>query len=95
MLFKRYGNPMQLLSTMTMNTVFDYILYIFDEEQDDTLWSIWLNKDIEKDYREFAKELRQPLRTGAHATLKVDEDDVKHNLAEAALIVKPRGKEES
>lgn len=80
-----------MLATMSFAGTFEYILYLLEQEQDDTLWSIWLNKDIQEDYHDFAKERRQPLRRSS--LLQVDTERAKQNIESASLIVKPRRKE--
>ncbi|MDY7044432.1 hypothetical protein RVS70_09465 [Virgibacillus sp. M23] len=56
MLYKRYGNPLDLLRTFTLEGLTDFIFYLFDQENEDTLFTIWLHKDQESDFATFKKK---------------------------------------
>ena len=53
---------MQVLATYPLDRAVDFVLYLYEKENEETLWEMWLSKDIEKDFKDFKKEQHQPIR---------------------------------
>lgn len=53
---------MQVLATYSLDRAVDFVLYLYDKENEETLWEMWLSKDIEKDFKEFKKEQYHTIR---------------------------------
>ncbi len=71
-----------------MHGLMDFILYIFEQDNEDQLWAVWLAKDIEEDFVEFKKDKVQSLRT--RKTALTSEKEAVQNIEFAAQYVKPR-----
>lgn len=90
MLFKRYSNPLELLKTFTFGSLADFILYMFDQENEDTLFEIWLHKESERDFPTFKKaQLKSVRKSKPNINTKEYEKNV---IEAAARFIKPRKK---
>ena len=78
---------MALLRTYDMKGLFDFILFIFEEEQDDILWEIWLNKEVKEDFKTFKKSRSKSLRK--KKIPKVTKEDEQKSIALATRYIKP------
>lgn len=89
MLYKRYGDPIGILSTFSMKDVGDFFLYLFDKDNEETLWDIWLAKDIEDNFTDFKKDkltsVRQKKVSG------ISEEEVSSNILDANRFIKANG----
>lgn len=48
---------MELLSGYTLDSsLFEFFIYLFEQETEEKLWTIWINKDIDKSFESFRKE---------------------------------------
>ena len=61
-LYKRYGNPMELLDNMAITGqlsrfVSEIIKMVNEEMEEKTLWEFWLHKDWERSWVDFRKSL--------------------------------------
>lgn len=56
MMYKRYGNPLDLLSTFSLWGLSDFIFYLFNQENEDALFNVWLHKNQEDDFATFKKK---------------------------------------
>lgn len=71
-----------------MHGLMDFILYIFEQDNEDQLWSLWLAKDIEDSFADFKKDKVKRLRT---PKVKItDEKQAKKNIEFASQFIKPR-----
>lgn len=50
------------MRTYALTELADFLLFIIDQEQDDTLWELWLAKDIKDDFKTFKKKKKQVIR---------------------------------
>lgn len=78
---------MALLKTYDMSGLFDFILFVFEEEQDDILWDIWLNKEVKEDFQSFKKSRSKSLRK--KKIPKVTQDDEQKAISLASRYIKP------
>ena len=70
-----------------MRGLFDFILFLFEQEQDDILWEVWLNKEIKEDYATYKKSRSLTLRKVN--IKKVTEDDEQKAIDLATRFIKP------
>ncbi|EAD0738589.1 peptide methionine sulfoxide reductase [Listeria monocytogenes] len=56
MLFKRYGNPLDLLRTYRIVDLTDFILYLQDTEQEERVYNQWLHTQMTQSFKEFKKQ---------------------------------------
>ena len=70
-----------------MRGLFDFILFLFEQEQDDILWEVWLNKEIKEDYATYKKSRSLTLRKAN--IKKVTEDDEQKAIDLATRFIKP------
>lgn len=75
MLYKRYGNPLDLLSTFSLEGLSDFIFYLFDQENEDTLFDIWLHKETESDFPTFKKKHQKKSRVQQPKKLTKEEEE--------------------
>ena len=86
-LFRRYGDPVKLLSTYTLSDAVDFVLFIFEQDQDDILWDIWLHKEIKLDYAAYKKAHSLKLRKST--IMKTSAVDEQETIAWATQFIKP------
>lgn len=60
-LYRRYGQPQELMKTYSLQGLARFLLYLIEQEQDDVLWELWLAKDVEDDYATFRQKKKQLL----------------------------------
>ena len=70
-----------------MKGLFDFILFVFEEEQDDILWEIWLNKEVKQDFKTFKKSRSKSIRK--KKIPKVTQEDEQKSIALASRYIKP------
>ena len=63
MLFKRYASPMVLLDSMIKTHRFSEFVNEFiditnEEFEDHTLWELWLNRVVDRDWNDFYKQAK-------------------------------------
>lgn len=63
MLFKRYASPMVLLDSMIKAHRFSEFINEFiditnEEFEDHTLWELWLNRVVDRDWNDFYKQAK-------------------------------------
>lgn len=90
MLYKRYGNPLDLLSTFSLEGLSDFIFYLFDQENEDTLFEIWLHKDSESDFATFKKNNQE--KTYVKQPKKLTKEEEESVIKESFKLITPRGK---
>lgn len=64
----------------------DFILYLYEKENEETLWETWLSKDIQKDFKEFKQEYTRPLRV--KPVELISEERERENLEFASQFIK-------
>lgn len=88
MLFKRYANPLDLMRTFDLEGLADFILDLFDVENEEQLWETWLHKPIEKDFATFKKDHYKKQRKTKHKVISAKEE--KANIEQSMRFIKPR-----
>lgn len=88
MLYKRYANPLSLLATFDSRGLVDFILFLFEQETEEELWSIWVHKDIEESFGDFKKERLNKLRVGT--AKNITKNEINSNIATASQFIKTR-----
>lgn len=88
MLYKRYGNPIDLLATFSLEGLSDFIFYLFDQENEDTLFEVWLHKDQENDYATFKKNNSR--KSFVKQPKKLNEKEEKAIIEDAMKLITPR-----
>jgi len=63
----------------------DFVLYLYDKENEETLWEMWLSKDIEKDFKEFKKEQYHTIRKNSVDLITKDKE--RENLEFASQFI--------
>ncbi len=76
------------MATYSMRGLFDFILFILDQEQDDTLWELWLAKDVKDDFKTFKKKRMKAIRKKKVKSLSVEQEKVINNAN--SRFIKPR-----
>lgn len=78
-----------MLATIEPANLWDFFLYIFDQENEEKLWSIWLAKDVEQNFEEFKKERLKRLRTKTVSGLS--DEEITDNIDSASQFIKVKG----
>ena len=79
---------MGLLKTYKMRGLLDFILFVLEQDAEDNLWQVWLNKDVAENFKTFKQKHLIKIRPKKVKSLvKEDEDKV---LDFAQQFIKPR-----
>lgn len=62
------------MSTFTLEGLADFILRLYDEENENQLWEVWLHKPIEDDFKTFKKKQYKGLRNKKQKSLSVADE---------------------
>lgn len=90
MLYKRYGNPIDLLATFSLEGLSDFIFYLFDQENEDVIFEVWLHKDTESDFAEFKRKNQKKVYVKQPKKLTKDEEE--SIIKESFKFITPRQK---
>ena len=74
LLFRRYANPLNLLSTYTLEGLADFILQLFDKEAEDEIWQTWLHKEMKDNYGAFKKKYLKRMHKPVKKALSKEEE---------------------
>lgn len=88
MLYKRYGNPLDLLATFSLEGLSDFIFYLFNQENEDTLFEVWLHRDKENDFSTFKKKNNK--KSFVKQPKELNEKEEKENINAAMKLITPR-----
>ena len=88
MLFKRYADPLSLMSTYSLQGLADFILQLFDEENESQLWEVWLHKDAADDFETFKKKHYKKSQKRQTKALSIEEE--KEIIEKNMRFIKPR-----
>lgn len=55
-MFKRYGNPLDLLRTYRLAELTDFILYLQEVEQEERVYKQWLHTQMTQSFNDFKKQ---------------------------------------
>ncbi|QDK70349.1 hypothetical protein [Lactococcus protaetiae] len=50
----------------------DFILYLYEKENEETLWEMWLSKDVEENFSDFKKKNLKTLRVSEKEVISAD-----------------------
>lgn len=91
MLFKRYGDPTGILKTYTFKALPGFLNDLYEQEQEDSLWELWLAKEFEdKSFNDFKnRNLKRARQPKAKA---ITEEDEKRIFAFTDQFIKPSRK---
>ena len=53
---------MELLQTYRMRGLFDFILYVFEQKQEDSVWELWMHSNSTESYADFKEKRTRTLR---------------------------------
>lgn len=67
-----------MLATYPLSRAVDFILYLYEQENEETLWDMWLSKEIDVDFSEFKQKNSQKLRAKNRDV--ISQDKVEENL---------------
>lgn len=65
---------MALLATFSLEGLADFILRLYDEENEEQLWDVWLHRDTGKSFKDFKKENLKQVRQSKKQTLSKEEE---------------------
>lgn len=74
-----------------MSGLFNFLLFLLDQEQRDNLWDIWLNRMVESDFPTFEKKHYKPIRQKKAPV--VSHSDQESAIALASQFIKPVNEE--
>ncbi len=78
------------MSTYTLEGLTDFILQLFDKENEDELYQTWLHKDHENSFKDFKKKYFKKMRTTKKEALSKEEEQ--KNIENAMKYIKPINK---
>lgn len=78
---------MSLLATYRLDETADFILYLFERENEDELWRVWLAKDTGVTFAEFKK---QNLPESDKREKQITKEQAETNVAFATQFIKQR-----
>lgn len=73
---------------MSANALVGFIAFLFEQEQHETLWDMWLAKDIEEDFATFKKDKLSNLRK--KNVVETSDEQADKNIELASQFVKAR-----
>lgn len=76
------------MRTYTLFGLYDFILFIIDQEQEETLWELWLAKDIKDDFKTFKRTRMKAIRKKKAVTLTPAQE--KEIIGKNSRFIKPR-----
>lgn len=73
LLFKRYASPFSIIDEMLfMGKMQEFINHLFEEEQEDLRWEVWLHKIQGMSYDEYKAKCEEHTKSYAMTTKQVD-----------------------
>lgn len=78
------------MSLYSLESLVDFILQLFDKENEDEIWQTWLHKEKNLDYAEFKKKYFKKMRKSKVQTLSKEEEE--RIIKNAARFIKPINK---
>ncbi|WP_349533027.1 hypothetical protein [Leuconostoc citreum] len=94
-LFRRYANPLIVLETISPDALVDFILFIFDTQDEEELYNIWLHKDIDKPFDEITKSLKKRRGNKNTSSDVLTANEAIERIKKAGTLIKPNEKEEN
>lgn len=83
------------MSTFMMTSLSDFLLFLFEEETEEQLWEVWLNKETEhadsfEKFKEQSIKKQKRKQQASHKRRMSDEEE-KDAIAKAEKILNRRG----
>ena len=94
-LFRRYANPLIVLETISPDALVDFILFIFDTQDEEELYNIWLHKDIDKTFDEITKSLKKRRANKNNNSDVLTANEAIERIKKAGTLIKPNEEEEN
>lgn len=82
---------MALLRTYRMKGLTDFVLQLYDEVSEDRLWNLWINKDVEENWKDFKKKHFKALYHGNKVKALTKEQE-KQIIENNIRFIKPTNK---
>lgn len=70
-----------------MEGLADFILRLFDKDNEEELWQTWLHKDVNMGFEDFKKKYMQSSHKKKITTMSIEEE--KQIIANASRFIKP------
>lgn len=80
------------MATYSLGQAVDFILYLYEQENEETLWEMWLSKDIDEDFSEFKKKNMKTLRIKEKDVITPDKEQENLNFAAQYFNFSKEGK---
>lgn len=74
------------MRTYTLDGLLDFILYLFEQEQEEILWDIWLTTDKRVSFKDFKSRRLTPIRAKKVKALSKEEEA--QTLAKASQFIR-------
>lgn len=88
-MYKRYGNPMELLRTYRLANLLDFILYLFETEREERVYNQWLHTNMQQSFKDFkAAQNYQSIRK-KQKEKPVTKEEEKEMIDYALQFIKP------
>ncbi|ELC8449570.1 peptide methionine sulfoxide reductase [Clostridium perfringens] len=68
---------------MDFEELTDFLMHLIKKQREEDLWQIWLNKDIDKEFEEFKKEVEE-----SNSNRRMSKKQEKQNIEKAERILK-------
>jgi len=66
-----------MLATYSAHSLVGFIMFLFKKNQEDELWQIWLNKDIDQSFNDFkAANIAKEFRPKAKVNSEQEEQEI-------------------
>lgn len=76
------------MATYSIRGLFDFILFIIDQEQEDIVWEIWLADGMKEEFRTFKNKRMNSIRKKKVKRLSIEQEKVINNAN--SRFIKPR-----
>lgn len=77
------------MATISPDELVDFILFMFDTEDEEELYSLWLHKDIDKPYEELTKSLKKRRGGNKSSNDVLTANEAVERIKQASTIIKP------
>lgn len=89
-MFKRYADPLSLMKTYSLQGLADFVLQMFDKENEEEIWQTWLHKERQLNFADFKRKYFKKMhKTKVQALSKEEEERIIKN---ATRFIKPINK---
>lgn len=78
------------MATYSLEDLTDFIMQLFDKENEDEIWQMWLHKEYKDSYKTFKKKYYQKMHKKKQKPLSADEE--KEIIEKNMQFIKPVNK---